>query len=251
MEPQTQLQSLNTGRVSFLLLLPVIAQSQDRPETLVIPVSSLGEVTEIRKEILQNTLEDELKMHFRLISQERFEEAQEKAFEELEYEECTEDQCIIMIQEMLQVENVFHLQVISEGKDTQLSLNWRTLDERKKEEEFCEGCSTGELRKNIISLVSKLMGKTLNNKVVVDKKNINESKDSIKNNEKNTTSTIQASDYNTSYIGLSFIYPMQYPSQEKNVKGLRINFFGAYNESVNGLDMTLMGISGTKKSKLM
>ena len=117
----------------LLLSLPSLGLSQERPETIVIPVSSLGEVSEVRKQILQNTLEDELKSHFRLIPQERFEEVQEKVFEELDYEECTEDQCIIMIQEMLQVENVFHLQVIGEGNDTQLSLSWRTLDEKRKE----------------------------------------------------------------------------------------------------------------------
>ena len=103
----------------FLLsLLPTFGLSQERPETIVIPVSSLGEVSEVRKQILQNTLEDELKSHFRLISQERFEEVQEKVFEELEYDECTEEQCIVMIQEILQVENVFHLQVLGEGSDT-------------------------------------------------------------------------------------------------------------------------------------
>ena len=90
-----------------LLTTHLFGQSSERPETIVIPVSSLGEVSEVRKQILQNTLEDKLKSHFRLISQERFEEVQEKVFEELEYDECTEDQCIVMIQEMLQVENVF------------------------------------------------------------------------------------------------------------------------------------------------
>ena len=124
----------------------------------MIPVSSLGEVSDTRKKILQNTLEDELKEHFMLISQERFEEAQEKAFEELDYEECTEDQCIMMIQEMLQVENVFHLEVIGEGSDTQLSLSWRTLDEKKKETDFCEECKTRELNEKIDGLVNKLVG---------------------------------------------------------------------------------------------
>ena len=103
-----------TTILSLLLLsLPSFGLSKERPETIVIPVSSVGDVTETRKLILQNTLEDELKTHFRLISQEKFEEAQEKAFQELDYEECTEDQCIILIQEMLQVENVFHLQVMN------------------------------------------------------------------------------------------------------------------------------------------
>ena len=64
--------------ISILLLLssPLFGQSE-RPETIVIPVSSMGDVSDTRKQILQNTLEDELKTHFRLIPQQRFEEAQE------------------------------------------------------------------------------------------------------------------------------------------------------------------------------
>ena len=131
---------------------------QEKPQSIVIPVASLGNVSETRKKILQNSLEDELKEHFSIISQERFEEAQEKAFEELDYEECTEDQCIMLIQEMLQVENVFHLEVIGEGSNTQLSLSWKSLDEKKKEEQFCENCETGQLRKLIGGLVGDLVG---------------------------------------------------------------------------------------------
>ena len=144
--------------ISFLLLSsPVIGQSE-RPETIIVPVTSLGDVSDIRKQILQNTLEDELKKHFRIVPQEKYEQVLEQVFEELEYEECSEDQCIMRVQEMLQVENVFLLQVIGEGKDTQLSLGWRTLDEKSKEEEFCEGCGTGQLRKMIGGLVEKLVG---------------------------------------------------------------------------------------------
>ena len=92
--------------LSILLLFtsPLFGQSQ-RPETIIIPVSSMGDVSDTRKQILQNTLENELKTHFRLVPQQRFEEVQEKVFEELEYQECTEDQCIMMIQEMLQYIN--------------------------------------------------------------------------------------------------------------------------------------------------
>ena len=144
--------------LTFLISLFSISAQSERPESIVIPVSSLGDVSDTRKKILQNTLEDELKEHFMLISQERFEEAQEKAFEELDYEECTEDQCIMMIQEMLQVENVFHLEVIGEGSDTQLSLSWRTLDEKKKETEVCMGCGTFQLNEKVGGLVEKLVG---------------------------------------------------------------------------------------------
>jgi len=64
--------------ISFLLLSSPLFGQSERPETIIIPVSSLGDVSEVRKQILQNTLEDELKTHFRLIPQQRFEESQEK-----------------------------------------------------------------------------------------------------------------------------------------------------------------------------
>jgi len=155
--------------LSFLLLSsPVIGQSE-RPETIIIPVSSLGDVSEVRKQILQNTLTDELKKHFRIVPQEKYEQVLEQVFEELEYEECTEDTCIMRVQEMLQVENVFNLQVLGEDKDTQLNLTWRTLDEKKNEEDFCKGCGTSELREMIGVLVEKLFGEK-KVEVVVEKK---------------------------------------------------------------------------------
>ena len=80
--------------LSLLLLSSPLFGQSERPETIIIAVSSLGDVSEVRKQILQNTLEDELKTHFRLVPQQRFEEVQEKVFEELEYQEYTEDRAI-------------------------------------------------------------------------------------------------------------------------------------------------------------
>ena len=72
-----------------------------KPESIVVPVAVLGEVSDIRRKILQNTLNETISSKFRIVPQERFEQAQEEAFQQLEYEECTEDQCIMLIQEML------------------------------------------------------------------------------------------------------------------------------------------------------
>ena len=145
--------------LSILLLSSPLFGQSERPETIIIPVSSMGDVSDTRKQILQNTLTDELKKHFRIVPQEKYEQVLEQVFEELEYEECSEDICIMMVQEMLQVENVFNLQIIGEGDDTQLNLKWITLDEKKNEEDYCEGCGTGELRKMIGGLIEKLVGK--------------------------------------------------------------------------------------------
>ena len=74
--------------ISLLLLsLPSFGQSE-RPETIIIPVSSMGDVSDTRKQILQNTLTDELKKHFRIVPQEKYEQVLEQVFDELEYEEC-------------------------------------------------------------------------------------------------------------------------------------------------------------------
>ena len=145
--------------LSILLLSSPLFGQSERPETIIVPVSGIGDVTNTRKIILENTLTDELKKHFRIVPQEKYEQVLEQVFEELEYEECSEDTCIMRVQEMLQVENVFHLQVIGEGSNTQLSLSWRTLEEKKKVNDICMGCGTFQLNDKVMGLVEKLVGK--------------------------------------------------------------------------------------------
>ena len=64
--------------ISILLLSTPLFGQSERPETIIIPVSSMGDVSDTRKQILQNTLEDELKTHFRLVPQQRFEQLKDK-----------------------------------------------------------------------------------------------------------------------------------------------------------------------------
>ena len=144
--------------LSILLLSSPLFGQSERPETIIILVSGIGDVSNTRKLILENTLTDELKKHFRIVPQEKYEQVLEQVFQELEYEECSEDTCIMRVQEMLQVENVFHLQVIGEGDDTQLSLGWRTFDEKRKETDVCLGCGTFQLNDKVRGLVKKLVG---------------------------------------------------------------------------------------------
>ena len=48
-----------------------------KPEGIVAPVGVLGVVSDIRKKILQNTLNEAVSEQFRVVPQERFEQAQE------------------------------------------------------------------------------------------------------------------------------------------------------------------------------
>ena len=157
--------------ISILLLSSPLFGQSERPETIIIPVSSMGDVSDTRKKIIQNTLTQELSKHFQILPQDRFEQVQEQVFNELEYDECTEDQCIMRIQEILQIENTFHLEMIGEEGDTQLNLKWINLDEKRNREDYCEGCKTKELRKRVVGLVEKMVGvKDFEKPVVVEKK---------------------------------------------------------------------------------
>ena len=53
-----------------------------KPQTIIVPTGSLGEISEVRKKILEKSLESQLDDHFDIVPKELFEEAQEKAFEE-------------------------------------------------------------------------------------------------------------------------------------------------------------------------
>jgi hypothetical protein len=74
--------------ISIILLSSPLFGQSERPETIIVSVSSMGDVSDTRKQILQNTLTDELKKHFRIVPQEKYEQVLEQVFEELEYEEC-------------------------------------------------------------------------------------------------------------------------------------------------------------------
>jgi len=129
----------------------------ERPQTIIVPTGSLGEISEVRKKILEKTLESKLDDYFAIVPKDLFEEAQEQVFQEMESDECTEEQCIMMIREILQVENSFQLVLMVDEGDTQISLTWNDLDKKRVEEEYCEGCKTKELRQMIEGLVEKLV----------------------------------------------------------------------------------------------
>ena len=155
--------SVETSIKKPTVVEPKIAKKQavnippNKPQTIIIPTGSIGEIKISRIKILDKTLESKLDDYFDIVPKELFEEAKDKAFEELDYDECTEDQCIMKIQELLQVENAFKMELILDDGDTQISLTWTNLKRKTVEEEYCEGCKTKDLRKMIGGLVEKLV----------------------------------------------------------------------------------------------
>ena len=144
--------------ISILLLSSPLFGQSGKPQTIIIPTGSLGEMSESRIKILEKTLESKLDDYFAIVPKELFEEAQEQAFQEMDADECTEDQCIRMIQELLQIENAFKMDLIIDEGDTQISITWNDQDQKRVQEDYCEGCKTKGLRLMIGGLVEKLVG---------------------------------------------------------------------------------------------
>jgi hypothetical protein len=136
---------------------PKVMSQSEKPQTIIIPTGSLGKMSEARIKILEKTLESKLDDYFAIVPKELFEEAQEQAFQEMDSDECTEDQCILMIKEILQIENAFKMDLINDEGDTQISITWNDQDQKRVEEDFCEGCKTKGLRLMIGGLVEKLV----------------------------------------------------------------------------------------------
>jgi len=148
-----------------------IDKNSKKFQTIIVPSGIIGEISEARIKILDKTLESKLDDYFAIVPKELFEKAQEKVFQEMDADECTVDQCIMIIKGILQIENVFKMDLISEDGDTQISVTWNDQDQKRVVEDYCEGCKTKELRLMIIGLVEKLVGNQVVEKPVVVVKN--------------------------------------------------------------------------------
>jgi hypothetical protein len=174
--------------LSFLFLSSPLFGQSVKPQTIIIPTGSLGEMSKIRIKILEKTLESKLDDYFAIVPKEIFEEAKEEAFQELEDDECTEDQCVMKIQEILQVENAFKMELIFEDGNTQISITWNNQEEKRVAEDYCEGCKTKKLRETIGRLVEELLGKKNSTKederIAAEKRRIEDQKEADLKNEK-------------------------------------------------------------------
>ena len=129
----------------------------------------MGNVSNSRKQILLNTLDDELSQYFDVSTPTN-----------------------VSSGDLPVVSDVFQLQIVEEDGDTQLSVRWMSGNERKVETIICGGCKTIELNGNLKELVEKLVGRKKKEPVVY--------KEEIKNREPIVQRTINYSD-GGKYVG--------------------------------------------------
>jgi len=231
----------------FFFNFTFLLAQNERLDGILLPIVTLGDVSDIQKQIIENTLIEELTKKYRLVPQDKLEKVQEKIFQEMEYEECTEDQCIILLQEALQVDNLFIIQIIKENANYQLSLSWIGLDDKRMRNQICNNCTTFDLNKRIKLLVNNIESDLKRTPIIIKDPVVKKS--IIVENISYEERMERRSDRRTKYFGLSLFNPVQTPDDDWNIRGFRFNLINGHHEYVTGLDLTFIGISSSKVSK--
>ena len=121
MKKLLQIRFVKSLTISILFFIQILgtAYAQEKQKACLAPMGALGDISEMQKRIIFNSLQESLSTHYILASQKAFEAAQTQAFDELEYDECTEDQCFALIQPQVKC----HKLVKPDKKDCILNQN--------------------------------------------------------------------------------------------------------------------------------
>ena len=132
--------------LSSTLRISNVIFAQEKQNACLAPMGALGEFSEMEKQIIFNSLQESLSTRYVLAYQKAFEAARAQAFDELKYDECTEEQCFALIQQILQADNLFLFNMTREGNFTQLSLTRVDIDsQRLVRTAYCEDCNIKQL----------------------------------------------------------------------------------------------------------
>ena len=159
MKKLLQIRFVKALTITIFIFIQILdtAYAQEKQKACLAPMGALGDISEMQKQIIFNSLQESLSTQYVLASQKAFEAAMTQAFEELDFDECTEDQCFALIQQILQVDNLFLFNMTREGNFTQLSLTRVDLDsQRLVRTSSCVECNIEQLNNNVNELVLKI-----------------------------------------------------------------------------------------------
>ena len=139
------------------LMVSNVTFAQEKPTAALSPMGALGELDEIEKRIFFNSLQESLSKYYTLTSQKMYEKAEEEAFQVMDADECTEDQCIAIIQELLQVEYFFMYEILQSGNFQQMKITRVDIDgNRDVRTTTCEDCNISKTNSKVDDLVQSV-----------------------------------------------------------------------------------------------
>ena len=149
-------------KIIFLFLIFVItsfsASAQFKPEAMILPISFVNFNDTALQGSLNNFVQTELSRNFEIKSEDEVDEAMEKAIDEMDSENCTQQACIKKMGRMLDVDYTFNFKIIDTGEVWDLiAIRIHYFEDRTmRSTELCDDCSLTKARKLISEMLSEM-----------------------------------------------------------------------------------------------
>jgi hypothetical protein len=149
-------------KIIFLFLFFVITalpvSAQFKPEAMILPITFVNFKDFAIQESLINFVQTELSRNFEIKSEDEVAEAIEKAGDEIDSENCTEEACIKIMGKILDVDYTFNLKIIDTGQVWDLiAIRIQPFDDFTiRRTELCKDCSLTKARKSISAMLSTM-----------------------------------------------------------------------------------------------
>lgn len=106
---------------------------------------------------LNNFVKTELSNYYYLKSEKEVEQARDAAVDQISSENCTEEACVKVMGELLDVEYTFSLEIIDTGEGWDLSVVRQDMDGvTSRRNELCNECSLSKARKSLAGILTAL-----------------------------------------------------------------------------------------------
>lgn len=156
----------------FFSLFQPVCNASNKPDAALNPNPATYGFTNTENKLIINELRSALSRYYRLISDRQYEKGFQEFQDNIEYEEdCSSESCIQFLQDVFQINRIFALMVIRQGRLTQLTLNLARLEDSLTSTERCDKCDVSMLLERIKPLVEKIkiqdLGRSKNREPII------------------------------------------------------------------------------------
>ena len=142
----------------YLLTTTSLFPQQQRENAALFLPRSMSGLQGDEAQILISTLEEELSTRFNLIARSAVNRAFKQAVSSLPQEQCTEENCLLRMQEILEVNLIFTFGVLKSDMTTLLTLQLQEGPQKVVKNEICNSpCNTPILISGVKDLVQRLL----------------------------------------------------------------------------------------------
>ncbi len=141
----------------FVFMISFTLKAQIKPTAMLLPIYFVDLDKKSLQGSLNNFVKTELSNYYDLKSEKEVEQARDAAVGQISSENCTEEACVKVMGELLDVEYTFSLEIIDTGEGWDLSVVRQDIDSvTSRRNELCNDCSLSKARKSLAGILTAL-----------------------------------------------------------------------------------------------